>query len=409
MNRLSHLVVVIGVAIALCAHPAGAADAPAPPRAPVQEQEPEDVKIGRQNAAELDKQLKLITNPAVVDRVSSIGQEIAAIANTEIIPVLYGLKEHRRFTYTFKVVEDKEVNAFSLPGGFIYVNTGLLDFVRSDDELAGVIAHEIVHASHRHMIKLISEANREQTKAFWVAIGAALAGRVAGNSGYGVSNDVGNLMLAAQLYTLARVNSWSMEAERDSDQGGVRYMLKTRFKPVGMLTFMERLARQEAIGVQHELGYLRNHPRSVERSDALTALLQDLKIPLNRRDVDPTLRAVVQTLTLNGVGMAEVRLGDTVVARVAAAGDQTADARARALAQSVNLLFDQGLQGYEVRIAAGGSRVMVRGRSLVTFTPADALAQKTTEDRLARDTQQAIQMLLWKDLLNRAPTAASGA
>src|SRR5579872_2476080 len=116
-----------------------------------------EVKLGRENAAENDKNIKLVTDAAVVDRVNRIGQEIAAVANSVEIPAIWGTPNVKKFAYTFKVVDDKDVNAYSLPGGFIYVNKGLLDYVHSDDELAGVLAHEITHAAHHHMVKLMHE------------------------------------------------------------------------------------------------------------------------------------------------------------------------------------------------------------------------------------------------------------
>src|SRR5262249_439382 len=127
----------------LCAHsPALAQKTAKPP--------PEDpeVKVGRDSAAETEKEVKFITEPAIVERVNRIGQEIAAIANSTEIPATWGDPKVKKFNYSFRVVDDKDVNAFSLPGGFIYVNKGLLDYVHSDDELAGVLAHEVAHAAH---------------------------------------------------------------------------------------------------------------------------------------------------------------------------------------------------------------------------------------------------------------------
>src|SRR5207247_1497435 len=96
------------------------------------------------------------------DRLNKIGQEIAAVANVEKVPALWGNAEVKKFSYTFKIVDDKDVNAYSLPGGFVYVNKGLLDYIHSDDELAGVLGHEIAHAAHHHMMKLLKEQSKMQ-------------------------------------------------------------------------------------------------------------------------------------------------------------------------------------------------------------------------------------------------------
>ena len=136
-----------------------------PPKpAPIPTAKPDDaeVRLGRDNADEHDKQSKLITDPAQLDRVRRIGNEIAAIANKEVIPAYWGHAQMKQFQYVFKIVDDKDVNAYCMPGGFVYVCKGLLDKVRSDDELAGVLAHEISHAAHHHILKLLKEQSKIQ-------------------------------------------------------------------------------------------------------------------------------------------------------------------------------------------------------------------------------------------------------
>lgn len=368
--------------------------------APAQaEPESEDVRLGRENAAELDKQLKFITDPAVVDRVARIGQEIAAVANTEVVPITYGLPERKRFQYSFKVVDDKDVNAFSLPGGFIYVNKGLLDFVQSDDELAGVLAHEIAHAAHRHMMKLMAEASKEQARTLLPIL---IVGALAHGS------DIYGLLVAGQLYLVAKVNTWSVEAEKDADQAGARYLIHTRFKPVGILTFMERLARKEMFGTQ-ELGIMRTHPPTPERAQALLAELESLKVPINRRETDPSLRAVAGVSGgAGGTSIADVRLGNTLICKVTDASGVTAKARAEKTAATVNQLLDAGLQTYEVRISADGTKVTARGITLVQFTAQDMTAQSKSAAELSAAAKQAIQSLIWGEQFNRTAIAGAG-
>ena len=133
---------------------AGGAQSPLADPTPVDDGE---VKLGRMNAEENDRQVKLITDSKILERVNRIGSELARIANNYPIPASWGSSQLKPFRYTFKVVDDKDVNAYSLPGGFIYVHKGLIDAVRSDDELAGVLAHEIAHAAHHHVLKLLRE------------------------------------------------------------------------------------------------------------------------------------------------------------------------------------------------------------------------------------------------------------
>src|SRR5919199_1156903 len=88
------------------------------------------------------------------------GASAPAATNANPVPATYGSEKIVPYNYQFFVVDDKDVNAFSLPGGYIYVNKGLLDYVQSDDELAGVLGHEVIHAAHHHVAKLEREQHR---------------------------------------------------------------------------------------------------------------------------------------------------------------------------------------------------------------------------------------------------------
>ncbi len=360
----------------------------------------EEIELGRKAAAENDKQVKLVTDPAILDRVTRIGNELAAIANTIEVPMLWGRPGLKQLPYTFKVVEDKDVNAYSLPGGFIYVNTGLLDFVKSDDELAGVLGHEIAHAAHHHMMRLISEQEKMQ----WIALGPALASILLGKGG---TDTTSNLLLAGQLYMIAKLNTYGVEAEKDSDHAAVYYMSKSRYNPVGLLTFMERLGRRERLRPEVELGIYRTHPPSIERSQSMIALLTQLKIPINRRAVDPTIGARVETVTHESVTYADVTMNGTRIIRLADAGATSADTRAKTLAETVNRLFDDNLVSFDLALSGDKTRVLARRRTLIAVSEADARGAGQTVQATAEGALNALRNLLWQDQFNRTPTTAS--
>ena len=226
-----------------------------------------------------------MTDSAIIERVNRIGSEIAAIANVTRIPALYGTTNLKSFHYTFKVVDDKDVNAYSLPGGFIYVNKGLLNYIHSDDELAGVLGHEITHVMHHHILKLIHEQNKLQNVLNPVqlaAIAMIFAGRGnAGQAGVG-------LLEGSQLYQVARINGYSVIAEQDADHGSILLLQHTHYNPVGLYSFMVRLASYERNhGFAGDMGILRDHPPGPERVEAAKKLLADLNIPVHVSEVDP--------------------------------------------------------------------------------------------------------------------------
>jgi hypothetical protein len=363
---------------------------------------PEDteVTLGRESAADHDKTVKFVTDAAVLERVARIGKEIAEIANEVDVPVLWGRPGVKKFDYRFRVVEDKDVNAYSMPAGFIYVNSGLLEFAKSDDELAGVLAHEVAHASHHHMMKLIAEQNKMQLAALWPALASILLGK-------GDGDTTSNLLLVGQLWMTAKLNSYGVEAEKDSDNAAVHYLRRTKYNPVGLLTFMERLYRQERLRPEIELGIYRTHPPSIERAQTLIRQFRSAGVPINRRDVDPSLGAQAYPETRDGVAQAEVRMNGTTIVRLVGDGSVSAGARAEAFAKTINRLFDDSLVSFELSLSTDKTRVLARRRAILTVTEADVRAGGQTVQQVAQGVLDALRNLLWQDQFNRTPVPAS--
>ncbi len=397
-NRIAKFASVVGASATLFAWlavPATFAQKGKPP-----EEDPE-VKLGRENAKSNDESpgMKLVTDAKLLDRVNKIGQELAAVANVEKVSASFGNSDVKKFNYTFKIVDDKDVNAYSLPGGFIYINKGTLDYVHADDELAGVLAHEIAHAAHHHMMKLIKEQNKMQPFLPLILLAAILAKQG--------GTDIGAIAMAGQLYMVAKLNSYGVEAEKDADQTGLHYMTKTKYNPVGLLTFMERLARDESRRPEQVLGIYRTHPPSPERAKSALALLQDLTIPINRHATDPYLSAKVVAVTMNGVSLGEVSINKKVIARMAPAQGLTGIARAEKFSDTLNDLMDQDLQQYELKLSMDKRGILARGKLIVTFEVEDAEAQNAEVALLAQGTLEAIRNLIWQTQFDRVPASVS--
>jgi hypothetical protein len=363
--------------------PARYAGAQAPAPAPPAKEDPE-VKLGRENAEANDKQVKLVTDAAMVERVNRIGQEIATVANTYQYPALWGDSTLKKFNYTFKIVDEKDVNAYSLPGGFIYVNKGLLTYCHSDDELAGVLAHEITHAAHHHMIKLIAEQAKMNRTMFPVQIAALAAmiighGRSDGGAGEGV-------LVATQMIAIAKLNGYGVEAEKDADHGGMLLLTHTHFNPVGLYSFMLREARDEALRAV-DLGIFKNHPPGDERAQAAHDLLVKLDIPIDLASVDPSLALKVSPagVDANGKPIESIAVVGVILCKVTAADGMTAEQRATKVADRLKKLIynTYPLQPMEIRVTQ--DKKMLTARHLTILTEADAEAQQKTLDALRED------------------------
>jgi Zn-dependent protease with chaperone function len=351
--------------------------------------------MGREAAQEIERTLRIINDPELVERVNRIGQEIAAVANASNIPITWGINKRSQFQYTFKVVDDKDVNAFSLPGGFIYVNKGLLDYVQSDHELAAVLAHEIAHAAHHHLLRLGQENEKINRR---VTLPALLVMVLSGAP----ARDLSNVMTGVQLYQIAKLNGFTQEAEIDADRAAILYLTQTKYNPVGMLTFMERLARDEARRPERQLGIFRTHPPSRERAQAMLNLFRELNIPVNRRAVARILPVELREKTVQDRSLVEVYLDSVPVFAPADRDGQTSAERARQISERLDSLLNDGIQMFDIRLSSDRRTVVARSHPILTIEPEDAALYGKSMQELAEQVSNAIKRALWNELIQRA-------
>jgi predicted Zn-dependent protease len=315
-----------------------------------------DKKQGEDIAKEVAKQVKFSENEAYVERVSKIGGEIAAIANKETVEVTWGDDQLSQFDYKFFVIKGEDVNAFSVPGGYIYVYEGLVEFAESDDELAGVLAHEIAHASFRH----IATMQKEQKSLDLLTIGAILAAIWS-------PRDAGAILFPTGLAIRGVQSGWSVKAEKAADFGGLQYMIKSKYNALGTLTFMERLAYRDRFLPKIDWGIYQTHPYADERARTLIEKLRTLDVPIARSTVTKSLRAT------NKIGDSGIELwfGQT---KIHVFSGDTAQLRADRATDHLNEFFDRIPALYDVTVK---SKVTLVGanRQLFDVVVADAEAE----------------------------------
>ena len=358
----------------------GAVQNPAPPqsKAEIQHQKDlqNDIEAGKKFSVEVEKELKLSKNQEMADRINRIASGLAEIARVTPVKVTWGDKRLNPFPYTFKLLEDTDVNAFSLPGGSIYINEGLLKFIESDDELAGVIAHEIAHASLRHLATLQKEAAKLSSwtlPAILVAIFAG--GRAAPDA-----------IFATRLFEQSQSSGWSQKAESAADYAGLQYLLQSKYNPTGILTFMERLARGRDVGLENgvDQGIFRTHPPSKERATELVKQMAAAKVPVQRSAVTTSFSMAVKKVADDKF---EAWFGPRRIYTFV--GDK-AQIRAEAAAARVNQFFDQTPEMFEIVIRKDGA-VVGRNRVLFRIEPGDASELKVQMSQLEADTVQALR------------------
>ncbi len=179
-----------------------------------------EIGLGKQLAQEVERSSKLIDDPVVTEYVNRVGQNL--VRNSDA-----------RVPFTIKVIDSDEINAFALPGGFFYVNSGLILHAQEESELAGVMAHEISHVTARHGTKNATKGELMQL----ATIPLMILGP-AGWAGYGLYE---GLNLAIPVTYL----KFSRDAEREADFLGLQYMYKAGYDPNSYVTFFERIQTEE--------------------------------------------------------------------------------------------------------------------------------------------------------------------
>jgi beta-barrel assembly-enhancing protease len=197
-----------------------------------------EIRMGRQYAAEIEKSTKFITDPVVTEYVNRIGQNIVKNSDCKV-------------PFTIKVIDSDEINAMALPGGFFYVNSGLILNADEEAELAGVMAHETAHVCAHH-------AAREMTRANYAQLGTIPLIFIGGWTGYGIYE-------AASIAIPMTFLHFSREFEAQADYLGVQYMYRAGYDPQAFISFFEKVQALEKRKPGMVAKAFSDHPQTPDR------------------------------------------------------------------------------------------------------------------------------------------------
>ncbi|HMD15684.1 MAG TPA: M48 family metalloprotease [Terriglobales bacterium] len=200
-----------------------------------------EIRMGKQYAMQVESSVKLVQDPVVNEYVNRIGQNLVRNSDAQV-------------PFTIKVIDSDEINAFALPGGFFYVNSGLILAADEEAELAGVMAHEISHVCARHGM-------RQLTRAQWAQIGTIPLIFIGGGIGYGIYE-------AAGLGLPLTFMKFQRDFEAEADYLGLQYMYKTGYDPQAFISFFEKIQAKEKKKPGAVAKAFASHPQTPDRIEA---------------------------------------------------------------------------------------------------------------------------------------------
>ena len=191
-----------------------------------------EVKLGRKIAAKFEKKCELYNDEAEQKRIDKIGQRVAAVS------------DRGDLNYYFKIIKDEEVNALALPGGYIYVSSGLIEIAERDDEIAAVLAHEVGHVAAKHSVKKMQGDFLFNFLTAITLIGSS-------DAGFHRGKDFAYLSVLMQ---------YSRDFEKEADKLSVKYLKAAGYDPYAALSMLEKLEKTDSRQKRRRYSYFRSHP-----------------------------------------------------------------------------------------------------------------------------------------------------
>jgi outer membrane lipoprotein SlyB len=308
----------------------------------------QDVQLGREAAAQVEQQLPLLQDDDIASYVSDLGQSLVGSIPADL--------RHPEFTYTFKVVNVREINAFALPGGPMYVNRGMIEAAKNEGEVVGVLAHELSHVALRHGTAQATEATKYEIGTIAGAVLGAIIGGTAGSViAQGTQFGLGTAFLR-----------FSRAYEKQADIAGSQIMARSGYDPLDMANMFKTIEEQSGSGGPQ---WLSDHPNPGNRHAYITKEAQSLRVERGRQDSGAFQRARVRLREMSPAPTTEQ------ATRNAGTGRPTGNAPAGRISEKVerpSSRYSSYNEGNLFRISVPSNWRELPGNNSVTFAPEGA-------------------------------------
>jgi Zn-dependent protease with chaperone function len=331
-------------------------------------------KLGKKLSENIEKKYEVVEDSQKDLLIRQIGNKLAKVS------------ELKGMNYHFKILNIDEPNAFSIPGGYIYVTYELFDFIQSNDELAGILAHEIAHVIHNHALK----QTRDNTKFTLLTILAVLLTR---------EPDVAVL---GKLTTITLLNQYSREYEEEADLTAINLLVKAGYDPVGFLTFLERLYTREMFKPEVNLGIFQTHPETKNRINYVKDKLKERGIDIDRRATTDYLKVDIKYTYEESFCNAAFYIDNTTILNLTFPIGHELYMRTIEAAQNLDKFLSIDLAPYEINILVKGttSILSIRNNKIISLDNSETIYLKKTAEEVLHETKNKIRQVLWEFRLN---------
>ncbi|MGE4518040.1 MAG: M48 family metalloprotease [Desulfobacteraceae bacterium] len=220
----------------------------------------EEKDIGSEVLNQIKRAYPVVTDPYIEKYINDLGR------------VIVDNSDNRLFDFNFYVIKNSVYNAFAVPGGYIFVHTGLIAAMEEECELAGILAHEAAHVTSRHIARQVEDSK----KISFATLAGLAAGIVLGMSG-GDPDAVMGLIAGTQAAGQSAMLSYSREHEREADKKGLIYLTKAGYSPEGLLDILGKIRSKEFFTEDQAPVYLRTHPGTKERIEYIASFIENNK------------------------------------------------------------------------------------------------------------------------------------
>lgn len=331
-------------------------------------------KLGKKLSENIEKKHEVIEDPQKNLLIKQIGNKLAKVS------------ELKEVNYHFKILNIEGPNAFSIPGGYIYVTYDLFDYVQSDDELAGILAHEIAHVIHNHALK----QTRDNTKFTLLTIlGALLTGEP-------------NVAVLGKLTTITFLNQYSREYEEEADLTAINLLIKAGYNSVGFLTFLERLYTREMFKPEVNLGIFQTHPETENRINYIRNKLIEKGIDIDRRVTTDYLKVDIKYTYEESFCNAAIYIDNTTILNLTFPIGHELYPKTVETAKNLDKFLSIDLASYEINILVKGttSTLLIRNNKIISLDDSETTFINKSSREVLKETQDKIKQALWEFKLN---------